>query len=219
VKPDEKVTVADLLSIFRDYYADTPYDMTRRLTVVNRAGETVKSPVANPFMNADTRELLGVDRERTIASPAATYLTVTQSRSWLPDPIGGVVWLGYDNPVTTPHLPFYIGIDQMPESYMVDGRREFSRDCAWWAFRRASKLSYFRFQEMKGLLEAAWMPMEEELFARQAEVEAEALALYNQDPARAAAFLTEYSHGWANRAVEQYWQLGDELWVRFNNLF
>lgn len=219
VKPDEKVTVNDLLAIFRDYYADTPFDMTRRLTVVNRDGETVKSPVANPFMSADTRELLGVARERTIASPAATYLTVTQSRDWLPDPIGGVVWLGYDNPTTTPHLPFYIGISQMPEGYLVDGRREFSRDCAWWAFRRASKLSYFRYQEMVGVIREVWEPIEAEAFARQSSLEAEALALYERDPALAEAFLTEYSVGLANQTVERYWNLGDELWVRFNNSF
>jgi dipeptidase len=219
VKPEKKVGVQDLLTIFRDYYADTPYDMTRRLTVVNRDGETVKSPVANPFMNSDLRDLLGIERERTIASPTATYLTVTQSRDWLPDPIGGLVWLGYDNPATTPHLPFYIGISQMPESYMVDGRREFSRDCAWWAFRRASKLSYFRYQQMAPVLREVWEPIEAELFASQASIEEEALALYRRDPALAEVFLTEYSVGWANRTAERYWQLGDQLWVRFNNLF
>ena len=219
VKPDRKVTVPDLLVIFRDTYEGTPFDMTRRLTVVGPEGKAVKSPVANPFMNADLRELLGVDRERTIASPTATYLQITQSRSWLPDPIGGVIWLGYDNPATTPHIPFYIGVSQMPATYMVDGRREFRRDSAWWAFRQASKLSYFRWQEIKGVMEAVWRPMEDEAFARQAEVEAEALALFRTDPARAEAFLTEYSHGLANAAVERYWKLGDEIWVRFNNIF
>jgi dipeptidase len=166
VKPDEKVTVQDLLTIFRDYYADTPFDMTRRLTVVNRDGETVKSPVANPFMNSDLRALL-----------------------------------------------------EMPDSYMVDGRREFSRDCAWWAFRRASKLSYFRYEQMKGVLQEVWEPIEEEAFARQASLEEEALALYRRDPALAEAFLTEYTWGLADRTVERYWQLGDQLWVRFNNQF
>jgi len=219
VKPDAKVTVPDLLKIFRDYYADTPYDMTRRLTVVNRDGETIKSPLANPFMSSDMRQLLAVDRERTIASPTATYLTITQSRAWLPDPIGGLVWLGYDNPATTPHLPFYIGISQMPDSYMVDGRREFSRDSAWWAYRRASKLSYIRYQEMAPVLKEAWQPIEEELFAKQAEVEQKALELFNQDPALAEAFLTEYSLGLAKKTAERWWQLGDQLWVRFNNRF
>jgi len=219
VKPDEKVSVPDLLEIFRDTYADTPYDMTRRLTVVDREGMAVKSPVANPFMNAELRDLFGIHRERTIASPTATYVQITQSRSWLPDPIGGLVWLGYDNPATTPHLPFYIGISQMPESYMVDGRREYREDCAWWAFRRATKLSYFRYQDMKGVLEEVWRPIEEEAFARQAEIEAEALTLYERDPARAEAFLTRYVHDLANATVERYWRLGDELWARFNRLF
>ena len=219
VKPEKKVSVNDLLTIFRDYYADTPYDMTRSLTVVNGNGETVKSPVANPFMNADLRDLLGVHRERTIASPTATYLTVTQSRAWLPDPIGGLVWLGYDNPATTPHLPFYIGISQMPDGYMVDGRREFSRDCSWWAYRRASKLSYFRYQEMAPVLREVWEPLEAELFQRQAQIEEEALALFRRDPALAENFLTEYSVGLANRTAERYWELGDQLWVRFNNRF
>jgi dipeptidase len=219
VKPETKVSVADIRAIFRDFYEGTPYDMTRRLTVVDQEGRAVKSPVANPFMNADLRELLGVERERTIASPTATYVTITQSRDWLPDPIGGIVWLGYDNPATTPHIPFYIGITQMPGSYLVDGRREFSQDCGWWAFRRASKLSYFRYHQMKDVLRAVWEPMEEEAYARQATVEEEALALYRQDPGRAEAFLTEYSHGLANAAVKRYWELGDELWVRFNNLF
>ncbi len=219
VKPDDKVSVAEVLEIFRDAYEDTPYDMTRRLTVVNRAGETVKSPVANPFMNSDLRQLLGVDRERTIASPTATYVQVTQSRSWLPDPIGGVVWLGYDNPATTPHIPFYIGISRMPDSYMVGGRRAYRRDSAWWAFRRASKLSYFRYQEMKGALQQVWEPIERDAFAKQASLEEEALALYNQDPKRAEEFLTEYCLETAERTVDRYWQLGDELWTRFNRAF
>jgi dipeptidase len=107
----------------------------------------------------------------------------------------------------------------MPASYMVDGRREFRRDAAWWAFRQASKLSYIRWQEIRGVTEAVWKPLEEEYFARQAEVEQQALALYKTDPARAEAFLTDYSHRLANAAVERYWKLSEEIWARFNNVF
>jgi len=217
VKPEHKVTVADILAIFRDTYADTPFDMTRNLTSVNRRGEVVKSPVANPFMSGDYRTLFGIERERTICSPAATYLQVTQSRDWLPDPIGGVVWLGYDNPATTPHLPFYIGISQMPESYLIDGRAGYRTDCAWWAFRRASKLSYMRYEEMKSDLQAVWEPIEIEAFARQAEIDAEAQRLYRQNPAAAREYLTRYCHELAGSTVSAYWQLGDDLWSKYNN--
>ncbi|MGZ5467562.1 MAG: dipeptidase [Candidatus Aminicenantales bacterium] len=219
VKPDKKVSVADVLAIFRDTYGGTDYDMTRTLTAVNRKGETVKSPVATPFMNGDTLALFRLKRERTICSPAATYLQITQSRDWLPGPIGGVVWLGYDNPATTPHLPFYIGITQMPASYMVDGRWAFSRECAWWAFRTVSRLANFRFQEISQDVEKVWRPIEDKAFADQAKVEEEALALYKKDAKKAREFLTKYSHDQADKAVAAYWKLGEDLWLRYSGNF
>ncbi|HPW17622.1 MAG TPA: C69 family dipeptidase [Candidatus Aminicenantes bacterium] len=219
VKPEKKVGVADVLAIFRDTYAGTEYDMTRTLTAVNRKGETVKSPVATPFMNADTLALFRLKRERTICSPAATYLQVTQSREGLPGPIGGVVWLGYDNPAATPHVPIYIGIAQMPASYMVDGRWAFSRDCAWWAFRTVSRLANFRWQEMSQDVQKVWKGIEDKAFAGQAAFEAEALALYKKDPRKARDLLTKYSHDLANGAVAAYWKLLDDLWLKYSGSF
>jgi dipeptidase len=215
VKPEAKVAVADLLKIFRDTYQGTAYDMVRGLTTVNKKGETVPSPVAHPFLNADWRDLLRVKRERTICSPAATYLQITQSRAWLPDPIGGVVWIGYDNPATTPHTPFYIGIARMPASYMVDGRWGFRRDCAWWAFRTVSKLALLRWQDMTKDIEKAWSGIETAAFADQPKVEAEALALFKTSPAKARDLLTRYSLETAEKAVAAYWTLADNLMGKY----
>lgn len=219
VKAERKLSVQDILNIFRDTYDGTPFDMTKYLTVVNNKGVTVKSPIANPFMSADMRELLHIQMERTISVPSATYLQITQSRSWLPNPIGGLVWLGYDNPSTTPHMPFYIGIAQMPESFMVDGRTKFRRDCAWWAFRMASKLAYIRYQGMKEDARKVWQPIEEAAFADQKRIEEEALRLYKTDPSQAERFLTKYCQDIANQAVESYWKLGEDFWSKYNNLF
>ncbi len=219
VKPDKKVTVADLLAIFRDTYGDTPYDMTRTLTAVNRKGETIKSPIANPFMSSDLRALLRIERERTICSPASTYLQITQSRDWLPDPIGGVVWLGYDNPATTPHTPFYIGISQMPDSYMVDGRWGYRRDCAWWAYRTVSKLALFRWQVMTQDIEKVWKGIEDRLFADQTAFEKEILAVYEKTPEKVRELLTKFCHDEAEAAVAAYWKLADELWARYSGRF
>jgi len=219
VKPDKKVGVADVLAIFRDTYGGTDYDMTRTLTAVNRKGETVKSPVATPFMSADLLGLFRIRRERTICSPAATYLQITQSRDWLPGPIGGIVWLGYDNPATTPHVPFYIGIAQMPASYMVDGRWAFSRDCAWWAFRTVSRLANFRYQVLSEDIAKVWKGIEDKAFAGQAEFEEEVLALYKKDPKKARDLLTKYSHDLANGAVAAYWKLADDLWLKYSGYF
>ena len=170
-------------------------------------------------MNRDHQALHNIQYERTICCPRATYLTVTQSREWLPDPIGGVVWLGYDNPATTPHVPFYCGISQMPESYMIDGREKFRQDCAWWAFRRASQLSYMRYQEMSKDVEKIWKEIEDKAFADQKRIEDEALVLFKKDPKKATEFLTNYCHELANKAVKSYWELGDFLWSKYTNRF
>jgi len=219
VKPEKKVSVADVLAIFRDTYGGTDYDMTRTLTAVNRKGETVKSPIATPFMSGDLLGLFRIKRERTICSPAATYLQVTQSRDWLPGPIGGIVWLGYDNPATTPHVPIYIGISQMPASYMVDGRWAFSRECAWWAFRTVSRLANFRWQEMTQDIQKVWKEAEDRWFANQANFEEEALALYKKDPKKARELLTKYSQDQANQTVAAYWKLADDLWLKYSGNF
>ena len=219
VKPDKKVSVKDILEIFRDYYQDTPYYMTSSLTTVNRRGELGKSPVANPFMNSETRTLLKVPYERTICCSRATYLQVTQSRSWLPDPIGGIVWLGYDNPATTPHIPFYCGITTMPDSYMVDGRGKFRKDCAWWAFRRVSQLCGFRYQDMSQFVEEVWKEIEDKAFANQDEFEKSMIELYKTDPQKVKDALTKYSNGMAEESVERYWDLGDDLWTNFTRYF
>jgi len=219
VQPDHNVSVQDILAIFRDTYEGTEFDMTRDLITVNREGEAVKSPVANPHMNSEYRELLRVERERAVCSSYATYVQITQSRDWLPDMIGGVVWLGYDNPATTPHTPFYCGITRMPDSYQVDGRRSFRRDCAWWAFRRVSKLAHFRWQHMTQDIAKVWQKIEDRLFREQPETEEKALRLYQQDPSKARDFLTQYCLKEANEAVAAYWELGDDLWAKYSRYF
>jgi len=219
VKPAKKVTVEDLLAIFRDAYGNTAYDMTSGYISLNRKGETVKSPVVGPFIGNDWKELLRFKRERTICSPAATYLQITQSRSWLPDPVGGVVWLGYDNPATTPHTPFYCGIAKMPAAYMVDGRWGYRDDSAWWTFRKVSKLANFRWQDMSKDVEKVWKALEDKAFAEQKTVDDEAAALFKQDPAKAGAFLTDYSLKTAEEALAAYRKLYQNLWTKYNYQF
>jgi dipeptidase len=219
VKAEKKLSVKDVLDIFRDTYQDTPFDMTRSLNRIGKDGRATKNPIANPFMSQDYLDAFNITSERTIACKRATYLQVTQSRGWLPNPIGGVVWLGYDNPTTTPHVPFYIGISHMPASYAVDGRARFRRDSAWWAFRQVSQLATLRWQDMVKDAQKVWEPIEMKAFADQATFEAEAVRLHAQDPQKAREFLTKYSNDTADGAVAAYWKLADDLWTKYTNYF
>jgi dipeptidase len=219
VRAERKLSVKDLLEIFRDTYQDTPFDMTRSLNRIGRDGKAAKNPIANPFMTQEYLDAFNITSERTIACKRATYLQVTQSRGWLPNPIGGVVWLGYDNPTTTPHTPFYIGVSHLPASYAVDGRARFRRDCAWWAFRQVSQLTTLRWQEMAQDVQKVWEPIETKAFADQPKIEVEAKRLYAQDPKKATEYLTKYSNDLADASVSAYWKLAEDLWTKYTNYF
>jgi dipeptidase len=64
-----------------------------------------------------------------------------------------------------------------------------------------------------------WSPIEERAFADQAKIEAEALSLYKQDPAKAREFLTSYCVKTAEDAVAAYRKLEEDLWGSFTQNF
>lgn len=225
VKPDTLVTLEKMLEIFRDTYEDTEFDMTKNMLVADEDGKMVKSPYANPFMDYDMMPLFKINGgwgwrgERCIARYYCTYVTITQSRDWLPDPIGGLVWLGWDNPAMTTYAPLYCGIRDVPESYKVCGRPRFNRDCAWWAFNRVADFSAQKWGHMRVDVDSARVAFEEEALSSQAGIEEKALELYRKSPKRARKYLTDYSMEFCDRITKAYWDLGDHLWTKYTGKF
>jgi dipeptidase len=145
------------------------------------------------------------------------YVTVTQSRSWLPDPVGGIVWFGYDNPAMTTYVPLYAGIQDLPEEYKTDGRTTgFSRRSAWWAFNRVATLAAHRWGDMRADVAEVRDPLQEKYFAQQKEVDEQATALFDQDPAQARTYLTGVSGDACAEVTAAYWNLGDLLWTKYD---
>lgn len=223
VKPDQPVGPERIMEIFRDTYEGTDYDMVKDLTVTDESGRTVKSPLANPFMPYDMNKLFRIQGgwgwrgERAIARWYCMYATVTQSRSWLPGPVGGIVWFGYDNPAMTAYVPIYAGVLSLPEEYRTDGRTTgFSRRSAWWAFNRASTLAAQRWGDMRKDVAAVRDPLQEKFLAAQKEVAEKAAELWKSDPAAARAYLTRVTAEACSEATNAYWNLGDHLWTKYD---
>jgi len=226
VAPDTLVTLDILVSIFQDYYEGTDYNFIKNITVTDDSGRTVLSPLANPFMPYDMNKVFRINGgwgwlgERTIARWYTMYATITQSRADLPDEIGGVVWLAFDNVATSIYVPLYCSITDVPDSFKTPGRISgFSRDSAWWAFNRTGTLAAQRWGDMRHDVAAVWGPWQKELFDNQAGIERRALELYRDDPDRARAFLTEYAMEWGNKVVEKCWEIGDFLWTKYDEKF
>ena len=145
------------------------------------------------------------------------YVTVTQSRDWLPDPVGGIVWFGYGNPAMTAYVPMYAGITDLPHDYQTDGRTTgFSRRSAWWAFNRAATLAAQRWGEMRNNVAAVRDPLQEKHLAAQAEIAATATELLENSPAKGHRYLTEKTFEACKEATEAYWNLGDLLWTKYD---
>ena len=52
--------------------------------------------------------------ERPISTQQTGFSMVSQSRAWLPDPVGGLTWYGVDDTDFTCYVPLYCGIDATP---------------------------------------------------------------------------------------------------------
>lgn len=220
VKPDTLITLEKIVEIYQSYYEGTPYDMTRNVKVEDDSGRSVVSPFACPFMPDGMLKLLGVQKERTIPVKSSQFAYINQTRPWLPDEIGGVVWLDWDNPATSIYVPFYNSVTDIPHSYTVSPRANgYTRESAWWAFNRLSGLITQRWGDMRHDYEKVFKPLQKQFFTGQKEIDKKALALLKDDPDKAKEFLTSYCNKCGNKAVEEAWKLGDLIWTKYDGKF
>jgi len=212
-----------LVRIFQDYYEGTDFNFIKNITAADSSGQVVISPLANPFMPYEMNTLFKINGgwgalgERTIARWYTMYATITQSRSRLPDAVGGVVWLALDNAASSIYVPVYSSVLDLPKSYQINGRvKGFSQDCAWWAFNRLGTLTAQRWGDMRRDVTAVWSPMQKEFFAKRDSVETVAAAMHAGNPEKARQFLTRYTVDCGNRVVQRAWELGDFLWTKYD---
>ncbi len=226
VKPDTLVTLEKLVEIFRDYYQDTPFDMRNSLTVADKDGKQVISPLANPHMPYDANKLHKINGgwgwrgERTIARWYTMYATIIQCRSWLPDEIGGVEWLAMDNVATSVYVPIYGSVTGIPEEYKVPGRiNGYTMKSAWWIFNRTGTLAAQRWGDMHKDVDAVWFPIQQSFIDELPSIDKQALELYKKNPKQAIEFMTEYSNKQGSMVMDKCIELGDFLWTKYDEKF
>lgn len=223
VKPDEKVTMDKLVEIFKDYYEGTPYNFVKNIKQADKDGNEVISPFANPFMPYDMNKLFGVNGgwnelgERTIARWYTMYATIIQCRDWLPDEVGGIVWLAQDNVATSIYIPVYAGATDLAVSYKVKARRlGYTRTSAWWAFNRLGTLSAQRWGDMRKDIDKVFIPLQKSYFEEQAKIDEQFLSLSKK---KRLEFLTNRTIQLGNEVVEKAWGIGDGIWTNYDEKF
>jgi dipeptidase len=207
IKPDKKLSVRDVMGLMRDHFENSEFDMSNDLGA---------GPFRCPYRwrpltwKVDSVEYFN---ERAISTQQTGFSFVAQARSWLPGPVGGILWFGVDDTYSTVYVPFYCGINRIPKPYAVGtgSFQNFTWESAFWVFNFVANQAYSRYCDMIQDIQTVQRELEGGFFGNQQAVEEAALALYKQSPALARDYLTGYSVAQGEAVFARWKKLGEFL--------
>jgi len=211
IKPDNKIGPKEVMGLMRNYFQGTPMDMTKDV-----GAGPYKSTVRWRPMEWEVDGVKYIN-ERAISTQQTGFSFVAQSRSWLPDPVGGILWFGVDDTFYTVYSPIYCGITKVPETYAVGNgdMMTFSDNAAFWVFNQVTNFAYTRTSLLLGDLQKKQSELENNYLNEIVNVDKTAETLYKKSPADAVKFLTEYSVKAGNNTVMQWKELYKFLFTKY----
>ncbi len=216
IKPDKKISVHDMMNFMRDHLEGTELDMRkdmgagpfelpyrwRHLTwkAQNAKGET------HTYCN-----------ERATATQQTGFSFIAQSRSWIPNEIGGIIWFSVDDAASTVYTPIYTSSTRVPETYAVGNGKimEWSDDAAFWVFNQVSNFAYTRYNLIHPEIEEIQQDLEDNYIKKVKAIDAGAEQLYKTDKDMAIEFVTDFSVNNANALVENWKKLYRYLFMKY----
>lgn len=189
IKPNRKISVQDMMHFMRNTLQGTEFDM---------ANDLGAGPFKCPYRwrpltwEADGHTYVN---ERATATQQTGFSFVTQSRSWLPNEIGGIFWFSVDDAGSTVYTPIYSSSRSVPETFAVGngGMMEWSDNSAFWVFNQVSNFAYTRYNLIHPEIATKQDSLETSYVAKVKEIDAKAQELYKYDKTQAIYFLSDFS--------------------------
>lgn len=211
IQPDHKLSVHNVMELMRDHFEESDFDMTK---------DVGAGPFKLPYRwRPLTWEVDSVEycNERATSTQQTGFSFIAQARSWLPGPIGGVLWFGVDDTYSTVYVPMYCGIRQVPLSYAVGtgSFHNFSWESAFWVFNFVSNHAYLRYSDMIKDVQKVQRELEGNFLADQLQIEKAAMALYQTSPQLSIDYLTNYSVKLGDETVKRWKKLGEFLIYKY----
>ncbi len=211
IKPDRKVSVQDMMRFMRDHLEGTEFDMTKDMGA---------GPFGAPYRWRPLNwKVDGVEyfNERATSTQQTGFSFVTQSRSWLPDAIGGILWFGVDDAASSVYVPMYASMIDVPETYRRGNgaMMDWSDNAAFWAFNQVSNFAYTRYSVIHPEIEQVQQTLENKFVAFTPAVDAAAQMLMEKDPKLGIQFLTDYSVNTGNQVVTTWKHLYQYLFLKY----
>lgn len=211
VKAAQKVSLKDMMSYMRDHLEGTELDM---------ANDVGAGPFGTPYRwRPLTWEVDGVAycNERATATQQTGFSFVTQSRSWLPDALGGIIWWGVDDASGTVYMPMFSSITTIPENFAVGNGAlmEWSETSGFWVFNQVQNFAYSRYSYIHPDIELVQSQLENKFIASIEMIDKEATALYSNSPEKAVEYLTMMSGEAASETFSTWKELYAFLFMKY----
>ncbi len=215
IKPDEKVSIEDMIAYVRDHFHDTPY----------YTGKGISSgPYNNPYrwrpvffeLEGDTTRYAW---ERPISQPQTAFSFITQARNWLPDEIGGICWYSVDDTYSNVFMPLYMGMTDVPKSLTIADPLEFDWDSAFWIFDLLANYSYGQYNIIMPEIKKVQKELENRSISMVKAVDKAAQELYKANKDLMREYLTDFSINNAEYNVSRWKELGFYIFAKYNDRY
>ena len=214
IYPDRPVSFDDVMSAMGDHYENTPFDMTN-------------DPGAGPYLSPYRPRPLAWKyneqtyfNERPVGTQQSSFSFISQMRSSLPNPIGGILWFANDDAHTSPYTPVYCCVREVPSCYTLKygNAVKFSLKSAFWVQNWVSNMVYPRYSQVYPDVKRVIDELHQKHFTAQNNIEITAQDLYKTNPENSIAFLTKYSNRMAEEMMTRWVELGWYLVVKHNDM-
>eukprot|EP01026_Neomeris_dumetosa_P084719 TRINITY_DN99696_c0_g2_i3.p1 TRINITY_DN99696_c0_g2~~TRINITY_DN99696_c0_g2_i3.p1 ORF type:complete len:660 (-),score=67.25 TRINITY_DN99696_c0_g2_i3:159-2138(-) len=209
VKPDNPISVNQVLSILGDYYQGTPYDMSKGLA---------SGPFGSPIRyNGPSHGVIG-GWERPISMFRTMFSFVVSSHRDFPDSIGCVVWYGQGTPAEAVYVPFSCSQKSVPESYLLGKESKLISGSAWWAFKFINNWSQLRYDLINQEVQSARDNLQAKAFAFRENLLQKAEE-YPTNSAEVVEYLEVQFNQFAQNVVSSWWDLAWDLVGKYSDGF
>ena len=218
VKPSRKISVKDVADVMRDHFEGTPMDMTKD---AGAGGNALPYRWRPMHFEYDGKEYVN---ERAIATQQTGFWFVGQSRGYLPDIIGGLIWFGCDDAATSYLTPIYTNTDEVPECLRVGNGDllHYSPTSTFWMCNRVANACYRMYNWMAPYVQAKATAFElDQLQNCVPAMDGQALKVWERKPGKKGTMkkirrmLTKYSVETAQEQFGAWTQLEQDLLVKF----
>lgn len=206
MKPAKPLTAADMKTMMRDHFENTPFDMTQDIGA---------GPYKVPYRWRPMEfEVDGTtySQERAIATQQTGFSFVAQMRSSMPDYMKGLLWFGTDDANTCVYLPIYCGVTTPPAQLGHGDVATLDWNSNFWVNNYVANQAYNRYSLMIDDIRRVQSQLENDI-ATDVAVAEEQVPAFDDETAR--VLVQDLADIWAEKATTAYKQLGDFLFVKF----